>query len=105
MTDFKSSLLSFLKDLYDYKFRKYITRRIIGVIYAICLIVIPAATFYLTYQWEKMAAVNYESGLHLALIGIWIAGPIIGFIVLIWLRLILEAIVALVNIAENTEPK
>ena len=36
---------------------------------------------------------------------IWIGGPIIGLLTLIYTRLIIELNIAVVNIAENTESK
>jgi len=98
---------SFLKDLVDFKLRKYITRRVASTVYLFYLIIIPIATLILTYYTYTYAQDLFEvnSGLHWQLVAIWIAGPIIGLLTLIYTRLIIELNIAVVNIAENTEPK
>jgi hypothetical protein len=95
---------SFFKDLFDFKLRKYITRRVASVVYLFYLILIPIATLILTYAAYAYARQFYESGtFHWQLFVIWIAGPILGLLVLIITRLIIELNIAVVNIAENTE--
>ena len=98
---------SFLKDLVDFKLRKYITRRVASTVYLFYLIIIPIATLILTYMTYENVRMFFEvgSGLHWQLVAIWIAGPIIGLLFLIYTRLIIELNIAVVNIAENTEPK
>jgi hypothetical protein len=39
------------------------------------------------------------------LAAIWIAGPVIGFLILIYTRILIELNIAVVNIAENTEAR
>ena len=96
---------SFFKDLFDYKLRRYITRRVASAVYLFYLIIIPITTLVLTY-----ASYAYARGFfldrdpHWQLIAIWIVGPIIGLLILIYTRLIIELNIAVVNIAENTEP-
>ena len=59
---------------------------------------------YYTYTYaQDLFEVN--TGFHWQLAAIWIAGPIIGLLTLIYTRLIIELNIAVVNIAENTEPK
>jgi hypothetical protein len=95
---------SFFKDLFDYKLRKYITRRVASAVYLFYLILIPIVTLVLTYVTYKYAAEFYESGsFHWQLFAIWIVGPILGLLALILTRLIIELNIAVVNIAENTE--
>ena len=98
---------SFFKDLFDYKLRKYIARRVASTVYLFYLIIIPIATLILTYMTYENVRMFFEvgSGLHWQLVAIWIAGPIIGLLFLIYTRLIIELNIAVVNIAENTEPK
>ena len=97
---------SFFKDLFDFKLRKYITRRVASVVYLFYLIFIPIVTLILTYATYKYVAKFYEEGsFHWQLFAIWIAGPILGLLVLIYTRLIIELNIAVVNIAENTESK
>jgi TRAP-type C4-dicarboxylate transport system permease small subunit len=95
---------SFFKDLFDYKLRKYITRRVASAVYLFYLILIPIVTLVLTYVTYKYAAEFYESGsFHWQLFAIWIVGPFLGLLALILTRLIIELNIAVVNIAENTE--
>jgi len=96
---------SFFKDLVDFKLRKYITRRVASTVYLFYLIIIPIATLILTYYTYTYAQGLFEVGLHWQLVAIWIAGPIIGLLTLIFTRLIIELNIAVVNIAENTESK
>ena len=98
---------SFFKDLFDFKLRKYITRRVASSVYLFYLIIIPIATLMLTYYTYTYAQDLFEvnTGFHWQLAAIWIAGPIIGLLTLIYTRLIIELNIAVVNIAENTESK
>ena len=97
---------SFFRDLFDFKLRVYITRRVASVVYLSYLIIIPIATVLLTYATYAYVRQFYEQGsLHWQLFAIWIAGPIIGLLALIYTRLIIELNIAVVNIAENTESK
>ena len=97
---------SFFKDLFDFKLRKYITRRVASVVYLFYLIIIPIATLILTYAAYAYVREFYEQGsFQWQLVAIWIGGPIIGLLTLIYTRLIIEFNIAVVNIAENTESK
>jgi len=97
---------SFFKDLIDFKLRKYITRRVASVVYLFYLIFIPITTLILTYAAYAYVREFYEQGsFQWQLIAIWIAGPIIGLLALIYTRLLIEFNIAVVNIAENTESK
>lgn len=97
---------SFLKDLFDYKLRKYITRRVGSAVYLAYLVIIPIGTLIGTYATFDYARHLYlDRNFHWQLLAIWIIGPIIGLLVLIYTRLMIELNVAVVNIAENTEPK
>jgi len=97
---------SFFKDLIDFKLRKYITRRVASVVYLFYLIFIPITSLILTYAAYAYVREFYEQGsFQWQLIAIWIAGPIIGLLALIYTRLLIEFNIAVVNIAENTESK
>jgi hypothetical protein len=97
---------SFFRDLIDFKLRTYITRRVASVVYLFYLIFIPIATLILTYAAYKFAQQFYEEGrIAWQLVAIWIAGPILGLLTLIYARIIIELNIAVVNIAENTESK
>ncbi len=97
---------SFFKDLFDFKLRKYITRRVASAIYLLYLIMIPISTLILTYVAYSYARMQFpDRNFHWQLLGIWILGPILGFITLVYTRILIELNIAVVNIAENTEPK
>ena len=97
---------SFFKDLLDFKLRSYITRRVASVLYLFYLVFIPIATLILTYASYEEAAQFYDAGsIHWQLLAIWIVGPFLGLLALIYARLIIELNIAVVNIAENTESK
>jgi hypothetical protein len=97
---------SFFKDLFDFKLRKYITRRVASVLYLFYLIFIPIVTLILTYvTYEEQAQFYDEGSFHWQLFAILIGGPILGLLVLIYTRLIIELNIAVVDIAENTESK
>jgi hypothetical protein len=96
---------SFFRDLFDYKLRKYITRRVASAVYLAYLFIIPVATLigtYLTFDYARH--LYLDRNFHWQLLAIWIIGPIVGLIVLIYTRLLIELNIAVVNIAENTEP-
>jgi hypothetical protein len=96
---------SFFKDLIDFRLRNYITRRVASVVYLAYLIIIPITTLILTYASYAYARGFFEDrDPHWQLIAIWIVGPIVGLLTLIYTRLIIELNIAVVNIAENTEP-
>jgi Domain of unknown function (DUF4282) len=97
---------SFFKDLFDFKLRKYITRRVASAVYLGYLIIIPISTLILTYAAFDYARHLYlDRNFHWQLVAIWIVGPFIGLFVLIYTRILIELNIAVVNIAENTEPK
>ena len=97
---------SFFKDLLDFKLRSYITRRVASVLYLFYLVFIPIATLILTYASYEESAQFYDAGsIHWQLLAIWIVGPFLGLLALIYARLIIELNIAVVNIAENTESK
>ena len=99
------SASNFFTDLLDYKFRKYITRRVASIVYLGYLIFLPILTFILTYAAYQYAQPFYLDGFHWQLAAIWIAGPVIGFLILIYTRILIELNIAVVNIAENTEAR
>jgi len=97
---------SFFRDLFDYKLRKYITRRVGSAVYLGYLFIIPIATIFGTYACYNYARHLYlDRNFHWQLLAIWVIGPIIGLLVLIYTRLMIELNIAVVNIAENTEPR
>jgi hypothetical protein len=101
----EDSTSNFFTDLLDFRFRKYITRRVASIVYLGSLIFLPILTFTLTYAAYRYAQPFYLDGFHWQLLAIWIAGPIIGLLVLIYTRILIELNIAVVNIAENTESR
>ena len=97
---------SFIRDLFDFRMRRYITRRVASVFYLFYLIIIPLVTLMLTYgTFEWIRTQFADNSFHWQYLAIWITGPIIGFISLVYVRILFELNIAVVNIAENTEPK
>ena len=97
---------SFFRDLFDYRLRSYITRRVGSAVYLFYLFFIPIVTLILTYKaYDYERHTFWDTSFHWQILAIWIVGPIIGLLVLIYTRLMIELNVAVVNIAENTEPR
>ena len=97
---------SFFRDLFDYKLRRYITRRVGSAVYLGYMILIPIATLVLTYAaYDYVRHSFWDTSFHWQIAAVWIVGPLLGLLVLIYTRLMIELNIAVVNIAENTEPK
>ena len=96
---------TFFKALFDMSFRVFITRKLATVIYAIGLVVIGlgAVLMLLSGLATGMATLSYSSYGLLAIFGSLIGVPIGAVVAVIVLRLSIEAGVALVAVAENTE--
>lgn len=96
----------FLRALFDLSFRTFITRRLASVFYAVGLIAI--AIGFLVYLVggvvRGIGALWYNPGAGIALlVATVILVPLFTFIAVVVLRLIIESVVALIAIAENTE--
>ena len=96
----------FFAALFDLSFRTFITRRLASVFYLVGLIAIAIGFIVyfvggiinaITIMWWNVAAAI--SGLVATIIVV----PVITFLAIILLRFIIEAVVALIAIAENTE--
>lgn len=100
---------SFFKSLFDLKFEHFITRKISGIFYAICLGAIGLfaifAFFGGLFSSFQMISYGYgSSGLGFATLLVTIVlVPVLTFIAVIVTRLIFESSVALVAVAENTK--
>jgi hypothetical protein len=87
-----------IKDLFDFNFDKLITRKILGVVYAILVVLISlgsvAALFvgFNMFRYEELAQL-------LVLIGV----PVTWFLSLVLIRVGFETSIALILIAENTK--
>ncbi|MDX2377368.1 DUF4282 domain-containing protein [Microbacterium sp. LRZ72] len=96
----------FFKALFDVSFRSFITRRLATVFYIAGLVVI--ALGFLLYFFGGLitafASMRFDVGSGiLLLLGTLIITPIVTFLAVIVLRFWIEAIVALIAIAENTQ--
>lgn len=96
----------FFAALFDLSFRTFITRRLASVFYLVGLIVI--AIGFIVYLVNGIVGgasllwINAGAGIT-AIIATVIIVPLVAFISIIALRFIIEAVVALIAIAENTE--
>lgn len=96
----------FFSALFDLSFRTFITRRLASVFYLVGLIAI--AIGFIVYLVNGIVGgvsllwFNTGAGVT-AIIATLILVPLIAFIAIIALRFIIEAVVALIAIAENTE--
>lgn len=97
----------FVKALFDISFRTFITRRLASVFYLVGLVAI--AIGFIVYLVSGIitsiaffAAGNIGAGLSL-LVATLILVPIVTIFVIIALRFLIESVVALIAIAENTE--
>jgi len=96
----------FFSALFDLTFRTFITRRLASVFYLVGLIVIGIG--FLVYFVNGIVGgasllwINVGAGIT-AIVATVIIVPLIAFISIIALRFVIEAVVALIAIAENTE--
>ncbi|WP_406249754.1 DUF4282 domain-containing protein [Microbacterium sp. M] len=101
-----SSAGSFFRSLFDFSFQRFISRRLAGIFYAVGLVVIALA--FLIYFFGGIASgiglmqFNAGGGFMLLLVSI-IGAPIGAFVAVIVLRFWIEAVVALIVVAENTK--
>ncbi|KQP69053.1 MULTISPECIES: DUF4282 domain-containing protein [Microbacterium] len=96
----------FFSALFDLSFRTFITRRLASVFYFVGLIAI-AIGFIVYFVGGIMSAIsvmwlNVGAGIT-GLVATIIVVPVVTFLAIILLRFIIEAVVALIAIAENTE--
>jgi hypothetical protein len=96
----------FFAALFDLSFRTFITRRLASVFYFVGLIAI-AIGFLVYFVGGIIDAIsimwfNLGAGIT-GLVATIIVVPVITFLAIILLRFVIEAVVALIAIAENTE--
>ena len=96
----------FFSALFDLSFRTFITRRLASVFYLVGLIAIGIG-FLVYFVSGILGAVNVMSfnvgaGIS-ALIATIVIVPVLTFLAIVLLRFVIEAVVALIAIAENTE--
>ena len=97
---------SFFRSLFDFSFQRFISRKLAGIFYAVGLVVIALA--FLIYFFGGIASgiglmqFNSGGGFMLLLVSIILA-PVGAFVAVIVLRFWIEAVVALIVVAENTK--
>jgi hypothetical protein len=96
----------FFAALFDLSFRTFITRRLASVFYFVGLIAIGIG-FIVYFVGGIMSAVSimwFDVGAGISgLVATIIVVPVLTFLAIIMLRFVIEAVVALIAIAENTE--
>lgn len=96
----------FFSALFDISFRTFITRQLASVFYVVGLIAIGIG--FLVYLVggliEGFALLWFNPGAGISLlVATLIVVPLLSFLAVVALRFIIEAVVALIAIAENTE--
>jgi len=96
----------FFSALFDLSFRTFITRRLASVFYLVGLIAIGIG-FIVYFVGGILSAIsvmwfNVGAGIS-GLVATIIVVPVLTFLAVILLRFVIEAVVALIAIAENTE--
>lgn len=96
----------FLRALFDVSFRTFITRRLASVFYVVGLIVIAIGflVYFIGGIVRGASALGYNPGAGVSLIvATLVLVPLFSFLAVVVLRFLIEAVVALIAIAENTE--
>lgn len=96
----------FVRALFDLSFRTFITRRLASVFYLVGLIAIAIGfiVYFVSGLVSGIGALFYNPGAGISLIvATIIIVPIAAFLSIVVLRFLIEAVVALIAIAENTE--
>jgi len=90
----RSSSKNFLQVLFDFSFTEFITPRIVGVIYAIVVVLLTLACLGVVFS-------SLTRGIG-PLIGALIFAPLIFFLYVLFFRIVLESMVAAMYTANNT---
>lgn len=96
----------FFRALFDLSFRTFITRRLASVFYLVGLIAIAIGfiVYFVSGLVSGINALFFNPGAGISLIiATLILVPIATFLAIVILRFVIEAVVALIAIAENTE--
>ncbi|MEN9608091.1 MAG: hypothetical protein RLZZ06_22 [Actinomycetota bacterium] len=89
-----------LKELFDFKFEKLVTRKILGAVYAIVVVLVSlASAFVFLAALVQIFQGNFPLIALLALVAV----PVAWFISIVLLRVAFESSIALVIVAENTK--
>jgi hypothetical protein len=96
----------FFRALFDLSFRTFITRRLASIFYLVGLIAIAIGfiVYFVSGLIAGIDALDFNLGAGISLIvATLILVPIATFLAIVLLRFVIEAVVALIAIAENTE--
>jgi hypothetical protein len=96
----------FFRALFDLSFRTFITRRLASIFYLVGLIAIAIGfiVYFVSGLVTGIQALFFNVGAGISLIvATLILVPIFTFLAIVILRFVIEAVVALIAIAENTE--
>ena len=96
----------FVSALFDISFRTFITRRLASAFYVVGLIAIGIAflVYFVRLIFDGIALVSFNVGAGVSLlVATLILVPLVTFLSIVVLRFIIEAVVALIAIAENTQ--
>jgi hypothetical protein len=96
----------FFRALFDLSFRTFITRRLASIFYLVGLIAIAIGfiVYFVSGLVSGINALFFNVGAGISLIiATLILVPIATFLAIVLLRFLIEAVVALIAIAENTE--
>lgn len=96
----------FFRALFDLSFRTFITRRLASIFYLVGLIAIAIGfiVYFVSGLVSGIQALYFNVGAGVSLIvATLILVPIFTFLAIVVLRFVIEAVVALIAIAENTE--
>ncbi|HYI51445.1 MAG TPA: DUF4282 domain-containing protein [Microbacterium sp.] len=104
--EFDDVSTGFFRALFDLSFRTFITRRLASVFYLVGLIAIAIGfiVYFVSGLISGINALFFNVGAGISLIvATLILVPIATFLAIVILRFVIEAVVALIAIAENTE--
>lgn len=104
--DFGDTSVSFFRALFDISFRTFITRRLASAFYGFGLIAIGIGfvVYFFGGVISGIQLFGYDAAAAvMALIATIIVVPLVTFLAIVVLRFVIEAVVALIAIAENTE--
>lgn len=101
------------RNLTDFRLSKYVTRLIAGYLYWLYVILVVIAMSLAapvqTIAFYEESALSYDSGFHpelaLILILMPVAFIIVGYLIILLLRLVFEVLIATIHIAQNTTQK
>ena len=96
----------FVRALFDISFRTFITRRLASAFYVVVLVAIGIGflVYFIGGIVRSIGLIPYNTGAGVSLlVATLIIVPIVTFLAIVVLRFVIEAVVALIAIAENTQ--